>query len=155
MDDTNIPPTAVAYAAGLCGPQNPGGHGGWGFTIRDAADTLLREGQGRVAAGPDVTNNVLEYVAVAKAVLAYAETGLGGVLVVRTSSQLVANQMRGVWPVKRGAYVRAWQTTSTLCQNCPFDIRWQWVSQSKNVRAVTLASEVLAEIGVLVASNRR
>lgn len=140
------PTDAKAYTCGLCGPPNPGGLGGWGFTIRDSTTTeLLVEGQGRVAAGPEVTNNAVEYVAVGMALRAYRETRRTGPLVLCSSSQLVAYQMTGLWPAKKGAYLEALQAVRTLLSACNFDVRWHWVPMAQNVWASELARSAMSE----------
>lgn len=139
-----IPSEAIAHACGLCGPHNPGGSGGWGFTIHTPSERVC-EDYGRVAAGPEVTNNAIEYVAVGKAVQAYQVTGRPGPLLVRSSSQLVIMQMTGVWPVKQGSYIGAFTAVQALVARCSFDVQWEWVPITQNMWASILAKTALAK----------
>lgn len=142
------PPAAVAYVDGACEPVNPGGTGGWGYTIRDAQGTLIKEGYGRMRAGPEMTNNVAEYVAAGMAIKTYAELGLPGPLLVRGDSKLVVMQMRGEWQVRQGSYVRVYHRVRALLAKCTFEVRWEWVPREQNTRADELSKQALAEIGI-------
>lgn len=145
-----LPVDAIAYTCGLCGPPNPGGVGGWGYTIRETTtSTRLLEDRGRVAAGPEVTNNVVEYVAVGKAVQAYREALRPGPLVIRSSSRLVISQMSGEWPARQGAYIEALRAVQSLVALCSFDIQWEWVPISKNMWAADLAKSALVDASVV------
>ena len=148
-----VPADATAYVSGVCGPQNPGGCGGWGYSIRSATSEILHEDHGNVAPSSKVTNNVMEYVAVGKAVEAYRATGRAGPLVIRSSSQLVVMQMRGTWPAKKGAYVDAMRAVVSLLSQCRFEVRWDWVPLANNAWAVELSNKALYE--VVTATSRR
>jgi ribonuclease HI len=128
--------------------MNPGGHGGWGYVIRDSASVLVCEARGHVTPAPEVTNNAVEYVAVGKALLAYRERGRPGPLVVRTSSQLVVMQMRGTWKARRGSYMATLDAVRTLVTQCAFEVRWEWVPLTENMWASEMAYLALEEVGV-------
>lgn len=143
-----VPPVAVAYVDGACEPVNPGGTGGWGFTIRDSQGVLLKEGFGRMTASPQMTNNVAEYVSAGMAIKTYSELGLPGPLLIRGDSKLVVMQMRGEWQVRQGAYVRVYHRVRALLERCSFEVRWEWVPREQNTRADELSKLALAEIGI-------
>jgi probable phosphoglycerate mutase len=96
---------------------------------------------------PGVTNNVLEYIAVGKAIQAYAATGRSGPLRIRSSSQLVVFQMTGAFKVKGGAYKPAHKVVSALVAASDFEVVWEWVPLAKNLWAADLAKEALSEAG--------
>lgn len=153
--ETAVAFDAIAYVDGACEPRNPGGTGGWGFVIRDAAGVLLKEGYGRLNARPDMTNNVAEYCAAGAAVKAYKELGRSGPLLVRGDSQLVVKQMSGEWRVKQGAYVEIYHRLQRLLTTCDFKVHWEWVPREQNTYADDLSKRALAEIGIRPVERRR
>lgn len=135
----------VAYTVGLCGPHNPGGSGGWGVVLQDSEGFLMQQFFGQVNASQELTNNVMEYVAVGKALQAYALLKRKDGLIVKTSSQLVVMQMKGLWRGKKGSYLAVQQAVSSVRDNCGYLIQWEWVSQGANV-AFSLADKALTEM---------
>lgn len=142
-------PDAIAYVDGACEPINPGGTGGWGFTIRDHTGVLLKEGYGRITASPEMTNNFTEYVAAGMAVMAYQELGRAGPLLIRGDSRLVILQMQGQWQVREGSYVKVHFRVKGLVSRCAFKVQWEWVPREQNQRADVLSRLALEEMGVV------
>lgn len=138
------PPNAIAHVSGVVEPVNPGGTGAWAFVIRSFDGILLREGSGRIAAEPVLTNHVAEYVALGRALQAYIALRLPGPLLVRGDSRLLIRQMRGEWQVRRGAYVRAHRSVADLLLRCPFEVQWEWVPQTQNERVYEMTRAALA-----------
>ncbi len=149
------PPDAICYFDGACEPVNPGGTGGWGFVIRDFTGAILKEGHGRIAAGPTTTNNVAEYVAAGMAVRAYKELNRPGPLLLRGDSKLVVMQMRGEWQARQGAYIKVLEKVRTVVASCSFEIRWEWVPREQNKRADALSKLALEEVGITPAVRKR
>lgn len=134
----------VAHVCGFCGPQNPSPQGGWGYTFHSATGELIHEESGLVTEG-QITNNVAEYVAASKAVLAYAKTDRDAPLLVCSSSQLVVQQMKGVWPARRGTYKEVYVALHAFVAQCVFPITWKWVPLTQNERAANLAKIALTQ----------
>ena len=149
------PPDAISYFDGACEPVNPGGTGGWGFIIRDFTGAILKEGHGRIAASPDVTNNVAEYVAAGKALQAYIALNRPGPFLLRGDSKLVVMQMQGAWQARQGAYIKVLEKVRALAATCTFEIRWEWVPREQNARADALSKLSLEEIGITPAVRKR
>ena len=147
-------PDAIAYVDGAVEPVNPGGTGGWGFTIRDHAGVLLKEGYGRMAAKPEMTNNVAEYIAAGLALKAYQELGRPGPLLVRGDSKLVVMQMLGHWKPRGGSYVKVYYRVKALLEKCSFVVQWEWVPREQNQRADALSKLALMEIGIAPRGHR-
>ena len=91
----------------------------------------------------------MEYAVAGLAIAAYQASGRPGPLEVYSSSQLVVYQMRGVWPVRKGAYVPVREAVCKLVARCAFEIRWVWVPLSKNLWASELARLALSEVGAV------
>jgi ribonuclease HI len=122
---------------GLCEPVNPGGTATYGFVARRWGE-LLVENCGVVAKGPSATNNLAEYTAVTKA-LEWAAQHLepGQDIVVRTDSQLVVNQLNGVWEVRSQ---KIWplhqQAKLALAQlRRSHQVKLDWVPREQNSEA--------------------
>jgi ribonuclease HI len=89
----------VVFADGACEPVNPGGIGTFGYVICEDG-RCLEEGSGVVGEG--ATNNVAEYTAVIQALRKLLQMGVSGSVRVKSDSQLLINQLRGVYRVRAG-----------------------------------------------------
>lgn len=152
---------APAYALefdGACEPVNPGGTGAWGYVLRAAGDgPSLDEDAGVVSAGPAVTNNAMEYEALARgleAVLRHLDAGhlaASDSLSVFGDSQLVIQQLTGRWRVGEGHYrphhdhARA-VLDDLLPRLASIDL--QWVPREKNRHADSLCRLAMIRAGV-------
>lgn len=94
----------IFYCDGLCEPRNPGGYACWAWlAIYDGRQ--FRQQYGCIGHGAGMTNNEAEYEAVLQA-MRYAESIKGRIhdaglsVLVRTDSQLVVNQVSGLWQIK-------------------------------------------------------
>jgi ribonuclease HI len=144
----------TAYCDGACEPVNPGGTGGWGFIIKDEAGNLLTSGYGALEAGPEMTNNVAEYMSGAMCVKAYRQLGRPGPLLIRGDSKLMVMQMRGEWKVKAGAYVKVYRKLKDLVAACTFQIQWEWVPREQNGEADELSKKGILEVGGRIQDRR-
>ena len=85
------------HADGICEP-NPG-KAAWAFIVFDEAGEVLHEDKGYL--GDDRTNNYAEYTAVGKAARWCVEFARGKQIELLTDSQLVVNQVNGVWQCQK------------------------------------------------------
>ncbi len=143
--------THTASFDGACEPRNPGGWGGWGFAICDAAGSELAIGNGVLERGPAMTNNVAEYTAALECVRAWLGLGLDGLLVVRGDSKLVVEQMMGRWQAKAGAYLPVHRELRALVQTSGAAVTWEWIPRDQNARADELSKQGLLERGIAIA----
>lgn len=131
----------IAYVDGACGPPNPGGPGGWGVHMT-YGDTVVDK-YGHLDACADMTNNVAEYHAALVAIALCMRDGFTGSLLVRADSQLVVQQMKGNWTVKKGGYVPTYQKLKLLVDAAPFTIEWEWIPREQNQQADALSKKGL------------
>lgn len=150
--------TDVAYFDGACEPTNPGGTGGWGFVIYDAAGNRLASDSGTIPARPSTTNNVAEYVAARRAIGAYTTLGRPGPLEMRGDSKLVIEQMAGRWRIKAGAYVHAARDLRQFVTDLAkvgMVVTWEWIPRERNGEADDLSKAKLREAGIAIVLERK
>jgi len=95
----------VVHVDGLCEPVNPNGVACYGYVIyRDGEK--LEEGCG-VVDHPSPSNNVAEYTACIKALERLVQLGLTEDVLVRSDSQLLIYQLKGIYAVKAPASHRS------------------------------------------------
>jgi len=84
---------------GSCGPKNPGGTAAYGFVLRDISNPASpTTGNGVIGTGPGMSNNLAEFVALAKGLIAYETVAnRGDFLQVRGDSKLVIQVMNRKW----------------------------------------------------------
>ena len=87
------------YFDGLCRPRNPGGVATYGYVIyKDGRK--VKSGKGVVGSGAGMTNNVAEYSALKHALEWVREHCTEDEMVIKGDSQLVINQLNGIWQIK-------------------------------------------------------
>lgn len=132
--------TLVLYTDGLCEPRNPGGYGCWGWIAEEHTQGEVRSdiahGYGCAGHGPEMTNNVAEYVAAGKALRWAAEHGHRGV-VLRTDSQLVVGQTTGRWACNKEHLLKLRDRLRELVQQT--DAHLEWVPREQNAAADRLS----------------
>lgn len=98
----------TAFFDGACEPMNPGGNMGIGAIIYGTEkEGILLEHHRGVPAGPGNTNNVSEYLALIAILDFLLEQGLHERRIsIKGDSMLVVNQMKGLWRMKQGAYLK-------------------------------------------------
>ncbi|MFQ3293213.1 MAG: ribonuclease HI [Halobacteriales archaeon] len=135
--------TARIWFDGACEPYNPGGHGTWGFVVKDSDGVVATE-RGYIGEGDGVTNNVAEYTALTHA-LEYAREELDvDTLHVHGDSQLVIRQLTGEYDVNSQRLRPLWREARRLCND--FEERhFQWVPREENVEADALAEREYEE----------
>lgn len=97
---------------GSCWP-NPGGTATYGFALSHRG-VVIQSGHGVIGTGPEMSNNVSEFFALAKGLEAFIEMGLpSSHLRVLGDSQLVIKIMNKHWKAKTGLYVSAYEKALT------------------------------------------
>lgn len=122
------------YCDGAIQPKNPGGHGVGGFVIKDVDETVLIKGAYDFGQYPELTNNAVEYGAVAAALQHLVKAGLTDKEVcIRTDSQLVVKQLNGEFGCSlKMAHMRSivlrWSKLFPA-------VTYEWIPREKNKEA--------------------
>jgi len=122
----------VVYFDAAVEPINPGGYGCWAWVALAQDGTEVMYDYGCDGKHPDITNNVMEYKALIKALTWLKENDITGI-VVRGDSQLVVQQVNGSWACRS-------PNLQPLCHQADelvaeLGARLQWVPREKNMRA--------------------
>lgn len=142
------------FIDGACEPRNPGGMGSYGVYAVKAGIVVI-EDFGVLHDGPEMTNNVAEYSALLKALSKIKEKfGIDSGVVIYTDSQLVANQMNDVWPIRSGIYATHAYAAMEYAKQFT-KIKYVWIPREKNSFADALSKRALAEIGIKPHPSRR
>lgn len=123
---------------GLCEPVMPAHErtACFGYVIkRDGR--VVDEGSGVIGEGQTMTNNVVEYSALIRALERVRRLGLEGMVVVRSDSRLVVNQMKGEWKVKAPNIMHLYRKAVALAKD--MDVVFEWVPREENTEADNLA----------------
>jgi ribonuclease HI len=126
----------VVHVDGLCEPVNPNGVACYGYVIyRDGEK--LEEGCG-VVEHPSPSNNVAEYTACIKALERLIELGLTEDVLVRSDSQLLIYQLKGIYAVKAPCITSLYEKATALIKQFK-RIRFEWVPREENEEADELS----------------
>lgn len=132
----------TCYIDGSCEPVNPGGKMGIGITMEiegkkiDLSDSYEEN--------PNNSCNLAEYLALQMALIHIALQRLTDYKILfRSDSQLLINQMKGNWKIKKGAYADC----ARLCKRAIYDIGnkqniqfdFQWIPREQNEYADNLS----------------
>lgn len=144
-----------AWFDGCCEPKNPGGHAAFGVVLKVDGEVHLEHG-GYVGSGAGISNNVAEYAGVncaLKAILALGDLSIETLQKIKIygDSQLVVNQMNGIWKSRGGAYVPYMQKAKELRSqiNSMCEVKFIWIPREKNERCDFLSKKVLKDKGIV------
>lgn len=131
------------YFDGLCQPVNPGGIACYAFVIRRDGRSIHSDYG--IAAEPfskDATNNVAEYMALAKALEWLIANGLNnsGRVEVKSDSQLVVKQLRGEYKIKSQRIIPLYRQVLLLQSRFPDGVEIRWVPREENKEADSLTN---------------
>jgi len=131
----------IFYCDGLCEPSNPGGYGCWGWLAQYHGRTFKRR-CGTLGRAPDMTNNRAEYAAVLDAmrdaVSILPRIRAAGLRVVfRTDSQLIANQIAGVYACRSPHLQPLCRDAQALLTQ--LDAAIEWIPREQNTDADALS----------------
>lgn len=117
------------YADGLCEPKNPGGWACWGWVALDDRGCIVASGRGTLGRGRRMSNNLAEYEAAIQALTWAVQKRLRGI-VLHVDSQLIANQVAGLW----GCYADHLRPLRDKVRHllAAVDGRIQWVPRERN-----------------------
>lgn len=132
----------VVYFDAAVEPINPGGYGCWAWVALAQDGTEVAFDYGCDGKHPDITNNVMEYKALIKALTWLNESDIGNI-VVRGDSQLVVQQVNGVWACNSPHLKPLRQQAAELVAG--LGVRLQWVPREKNWRADGYTREAYAD----------
>jgi ribonuclease HI len=93
----------LAWFDGACEPVNPGGTATFGVVIKDKDCTVLLKEHGLVGKGSQMSDNVAEYGGVLH-ILKYLSSRPPGRVTIHGDSNLVINQLKGKWRIRKGLY---------------------------------------------------
>lgn len=136
------------YIDGAVEPINPGGTASIGVYILKPDGTVL-EDWGVIGSGPEYSNNLAEYAALARAfkLLQKHFNVMESFVEIFSDSQLVVNQMKRKWSVHSGLYF----DTAQIClhQSTEFpNIAYTWIPRERNIYADELTKRALREVGI-------
>lgn len=119
------------HVDGICEP-NPGGVGCYAWSAQDATGAEIASAHGHLVSGPLATNNVAEFGAVIWALRHAQAEGWTGVQI-RSDSQLVINQLNGMWQCNADGLVKYLNAARRLMAETGATIAW--LPREQNQRA--------------------
>lgn len=126
---------------GGCKPHSPGGHGIYGYVIKQDGDVLVEE-SGYIDRNPDMTNNVAEYTALIEAISTLLELDSTAEHVhIHGDSELIINQLKGDYNIYSPRLRPLYVTANTLLDKLDAPVQFQWVPRDQNERADELAEQ--------------
>jgi ribonuclease HI len=130
------------YFDGLCQPINPGGIACYAFLIRRNGKIVYSDsGLAREPFSDDSTNNVAEYVALARALEWLIQNNLLSERIeIRSDSQLVVNQLMGSYKVRAKRIIPLYKKVLQLKSEFR-DVHIQWVPREMNREADVLTNK--------------
>ena len=128
------------FIDGACSPVNPGGTCSYGLVIKRNDDYLLKEGN-VIGSGCLMSNNVGEYSALQAFLRWYIKFGDAEEALIKSDSQLLVNQMAGVWKAKDGIYLSYYMDVqNTMKRNCLANrFKFKWIPREENMEADNLS----------------
>lgn len=134
----------LVFIDGLVEPKNPGGVATYGLVIYKDGEKLL-EKCGVVGEGPSMSNNLAEYYALYEALNFLIEKKLNDEeILVKSDSQLLVNQLNGLWKIRGGLYYPIYKKVSNILKNFP-NIKFVWIPREQNLEADMLSRKAYEE----------
>nr|WP_278279281.1 ribonuclease HI family protein [Syntrophomonas palmitatica] len=99
------------------------------------------------------TNNEAEYLAIIKAIETVLDLPPGSVLI-QSDSQLVVNQVNGIYRIKQQYLAELCNRVHTLIEKYPGTIELKWVSRNQNSEADALASKAAGTPQAVIKNNK-
>lgn len=122
---------------GLCEPRNPGGIATYGYVIYKD-NKPIKKGCRVIGEGKGMTNNVAEYSALKRAVEWINEQNINDELLIKGDSQLVINQIQGIWEIKSETSQRFVPQIKRLLKGKK--VRFMWIPREQNAEADMLSN---------------
>lgn len=123
--------------------DGPGKPGGWGYHVRTEQNQEVLKGFGFIHAGPTVTCNTAEWLALQQGIERLTQQPLTfETLTVRGNSQLVIKQISLEWRVKKAHHAPFFANVSYWVQQLNVqEVLYEWIPQGKNERAIALSNQ--------------
>ena len=129
--------TLVVYIDGVCEPYNPGGVGTYGFVVYKGGERIYSD-YGVIGEGSGISNNLAEYTALVMTLKWIRNNGYENEkIIIRSDSQLLVNQMKRLWIVRKGFYTQMHHEAVKLCNG--LDISFEWIPRDQNKEADRLS----------------
>jgi len=136
------------YIDGLCEPVNPGGVATYSFVVFRNGEKIYQEAR-VVGSGEGMSNNVAEYAALVSALKWLAKKGWQDEEIKFFSdSQLLVNQMSGLWECHGGYYEKTRLEALELLNDFP-RVEFKWIPREENAIADELSRRAYEEWCVL------
>lgn len=126
----------IIFFDGLCEPVNPGGVGAYGYIIYYDGKAV-KKGCKVIGEGSGITNNIAEYSALKRSIERLNEIDIDGKVIVKGDSQLVINQMKGIWQVKSNTSRKFVPEIKKLIGKRK--VIYQWIPRKQNTEADMLS----------------
>lgn len=135
------------YFHGVCGPLNPGGHGGWAFVVK-ADDKSLGQETGILEPVPHQTEMTVEYFALLQALewLFKRKMQSENVRFFGSKRNLI-NQLTGVWDIDP-ALAESFAVVRNKLRKFT-DAGFNVITKRQNQEVIDLARGCLQELGIL------
>jgi ribonuclease HI len=134
--------TTTIYFDGACeywqGKRNPGGIATYGWYIEKQGQRLAW-GYGEAGRGGTISNNVAEYTALIEAVKAAISLNIQDDLIIQGDSQLVINQVTGLWGCNKPHLERLCNEAEKLVSSLPGKKALRWIPREQNEQADILS----------------
>ena len=131
-----------AWFDGACWP-NPGGRAAYGWAVSDDGNFQF-EGSGAIGEGPEMSNNVAEYMGLYEMLKFLKERGLQkNEIKIYGDSKLVVEQIGGRWRVKGGLYYEAFRLAWCMFKEFP-NARVIWIPRYQNQLADSLSKRAMS-----------
>ena len=127
----------VLYTDGSIEGGNPGGWATAGWVLYDTAGALVSRGYLEVGRGEGVTNNQAEYAAVLDGVKALGVISLekNPVVLVRSDSKLVVNQLQGNWRCTNEKLRLFIERVRFTAKERNMSVAYEWIPRASNSAA--------------------
>lgn len=135
----NLPDELYLYFDGSCGPENPGGTAAFAWIVKRADGSVVMSHNGVVCKGPGATNNVAEWHGLGRGLRFLKEIEWKGKLHIRGDSQLVINQLTGVYKCKKEHLIPLRNACITLLEDIGNQYDAEWVAREQNTEADELS----------------
>lgn len=133
------------YFHGVCGPENPGGWGGWAFTVK-ADDKLIGQASGLLDRAPGQTEMTVEHHAIHQALdFLFEHHAQQNHVRFFGSKQILINQLNGIWTVEPAMAERHVILTNKLRKFR--DIGFVNITKRQNEETIALAKAEMKKRG--------
>lgn len=137
------------YFDGACEPINPYGNMGLGAILLKDNEAIFTHSE-FIPASKENSNNVAEYMALEKILIFIKDTTLiEQKIFIYGDSKLVIMQMKGIWRIKNGLYVKAARRCLSLLKEIEQEIEktivFTWIPRELNQKADDLSKVKMIE----------